>query len=264
MKKILLSSAVIVTLFACNKKEDKDVTAPFIEKFSINEKTEDVTAQAGSKLHFYFKVTDNQELREIKIDLHDAFDGHTHGRVSSFAKFSTTKVYALSGRSFEGHEDIDISTDALAGPYHVLARALDKEGNQSGLQEIENFIITNNHQAKIIDLVTPAKNTSNEIDVTKGGTLTLTATVEDSANVGTKGLDEIHIYAEEAKHSHGRLAHSKLFEKEIKGASLTNPYRLNETFTISSHAEPKDYKLVIEVKDKDGNITLHYETLHVD
>jgi hypothetical protein len=267
MKKLFLSSALLATLFACSKKDDKDVTAPVIEKFTANNKTQDVTVKAGDEVHIDFKVTDNKELREIKIDLHDAFDGHTHGgRTNSFVKFATVKVYALSGTRFEGHEHIDIASNALAGPYHVMARALDKEGNQSALKEIEGFIITNDHQAKVKDFATvPAKNnSSNEIDVTKGGTIKITAVIEDTANTGTKGLEEIEIYAEEKAHSHGRVAHEKLFEKEIKGTSLTNPYSLNETFPIPANAEHGDYKLVIKVIDKDGNITLHYETLHVE
>src|SRR5690606_19638314 len=86
--------ATVVMFSACSK--DEDTEKPVIVAATID----DEFIAAGDELHIDLEITDNEGLKEYKIDIHDDFDGHTHGKTAAYEKFETVIINAISGLSF--------------------------------------------------------------------------------------------------------------------------------------------------------------------
>ncbi|MGB5817894.1 MAG: DUF4625 domain-containing protein [Saonia sp.] len=96
-----------------------------------------------------FTVEDASGIREIKIESHSGFDGHTHGKSASarnpkFKLFSYNQVIGAAQfqdadrHSFtssiyldERNPDIEVDELVLGGPYHFSVQATDMEGNET-------------------------------------------------------------------------------------------------------------------------------------
>ena len=135
MKKISIVFAVLA-LAACKKEDDeqviKDTESPVIVEFA----TDHDHAEAGGEIHMDLMFTDNKALSQAKIEIHDNFDGHSHGRVA--APFEWEMIIDLEGqKSYTDHMHIDVPADASSGNYHVTCLVTDKAGNESDLVDID-------------------------------------------------------------------------------------------------------------------------------
>ncbi|MCS7073318.1 MAG: DUF4625 domain-containing protein, partial [Bacteroidia bacterium] len=74
-----LAGITAFSLSSCSK-DSADKAKPLIQVLSPLETNGEVVAYAGQPLPISVKFVDNVELKEYKIDIHDAFDGHSHGR----------------------------------------------------------------------------------------------------------------------------------------------------------------------------------------
>ena len=90
MKKIINMSLVtaLITVFAlsfnaCSNDDDKDMTAPVISDQGIT--ANPVNCQVyhrGDVIPFHYIMTDNEELGNYNIEIHNNFDHHSHGTSS--------------------------------------------------------------------------------------------------------------------------------------------------------------------------------------
>jgi|AGTN01.3.fsa_nt_gi hypothetical protein len=87
MKKEKLFLASIVLLgalaFTSCEKEEVDNEKPLIDLIAPEE---DEAFQPGSDIHFEVEFSDNVALASYKVNIHGAFDGHTHSVVSTRAE----------------------------------------------------------------------------------------------------------------------------------------------------------------------------------
>ena len=78
MKKVLYSAVILLlgsfALMSC-ENESLDNEKPVI---TVIEPMEDEIVMPGSTVHFEVRFTDNVALGSYKVDIHSAFDGHTH------------------------------------------------------------------------------------------------------------------------------------------------------------------------------------------
>jgi uncharacterized membrane protein len=125
------------SLSSC-KKNEVDETRPVISE--ITEPLMNDTLFSGSEFHVKLKVSDNEELSQLKIDIHSAEDGHSHGKVDASSYWETVVIVNLSGKEQLVDEHIDIPIDAASGLYHVILTAVDKSGNMSEVSERDIFI----------------------------------------------------------------------------------------------------------------------------
>jgi hypothetical protein len=144
MKKLVFTLASIALLASCGK--DKDKTAPEFGQIvsPLGQGNEGVILLRGehvqviqeneNTLEIKGTVTDETELKELKIDIHNASDGHSHKISATYEFLDFEKIIDLSGKTAYNFDvDIDLSSydNLISGLYDVTIYATDKAGNQT-------------------------------------------------------------------------------------------------------------------------------------
>lgn len=125
----------IFTFVSCDK-EDSDTTKPVIV---LHEPEEGQALKIGGEngVHFEMDLSDDVMLKSYKIDIHNSFDGHSHGGTRADGgeevAFSFSRSYDLSGlkNAHVHHHDIVIPANAKPGAYHLMVYCTDAAGNES-------------------------------------------------------------------------------------------------------------------------------------
>lgn len=120
-KALLATAAASMVLFTACKKDDE---APQIV---VESPANETVVAPGSTFELEIDFTDNEELSEYDIDIHEA-GGHSHGKVA--AEWDAEFSGQLSGTSEHVHLDISVPGDAEVAAYHIEVNCLDKEGNK--------------------------------------------------------------------------------------------------------------------------------------
>lgn len=251
---LLIVAALLMAVSFSSCKKDVDDEAPIIVEFTVD----NATVAAGNEIHADLDFSDNEGLKSYKIDIHDAFDGHTHGKTGT--PWSYQETVDISGKSFSDHKHIDVPVDAASGPYHFIVTVLDEEGNQSEFMEVD-LTITNSSMP-VINVTSLSETSETHVDL--GTTLTLTGTITDGDD-----LDEIRIIVREAHdHDHGgKVSDDALYENDIDLTGTSDVSydlsTLTPTIDIPANAEEGDYELVIYASDSDGNYATKEYPLHI-
>jgi hypothetical protein len=257
MKHLSIIAFSLLFLFACSKDGDKN--RPKITDLNINSETEDIVVQAGQTAAINFTVTDNEGLSQIRMDIHDAFDGHIHGKITAFDKFFWEQIDTLNGLTeYTGSINLNIPDSVAAGPYHLDVLVVDLEGNQSEIGLLD-LIIDHSFNPEIS---ITSHDFTNELHVDKGTSLILQGAVTDDID-----LTEVFIVVEREDngHTHGKTSGTEelfLFGQDLPGSSdLT--YTINTTILIPGSAKDGDYFLEVVANDSDGNMSLFKGKLHI-
>ncbi len=108
----------------------------------------------ATEIPLVFTVTDQTGIKEIKIESHTGFDGHTHGRIARnnnfklFSHFQIIREEAIPNPQLfisnpqdgikiyldERNPNIAAGDLLLAGPYHFSIQATDRENNETSYQ----------------------------------------------------------------------------------------------------------------------------------
>jgi hypothetical protein len=83
-------------------------------------------------------VSDNELLRQYKIDVHPNFDCHAHAKLET-ADWSVSEVVELSGTSAQISRSILIPDSATAGTYHLSIQVADHFGNSVKTEIYSSF-----------------------------------------------------------------------------------------------------------------------------
>ena len=252
-------TALALLVFGCKEEEEQDTTAPIIHEATIDGEDHDIVVAAGDEMHIDVHVTDNEALGELKMDAHDIFDGHNH---KSSVKWADVKTIQLSGKEQHVHDHMDVAQNATAGPYHVLFRVIDEEGNEGEFYELD-FMISNASQP-VIGITDPDFNS--HVDVSKGSTLSIMGTITDDTD-----LDEIVIVLEEEHdddHGH-KNADEAIYEKDfdLTGSNDTSwDFQTdgNVNIAIPVDAEEGHYVLEVIVVDNEGNMNIFEGEVHIE
>jgi hypothetical protein len=216
------------------KKDTPDSEAPIIA--AVEEPLMNDTLFTGNELHIEASISDNEELSQLKIDVHAAEDGHNHGKVDASAYWETVVIIDLSGASTSIHEHIDIPTDAASGMYHVILTAVDKAGNQSEIVERDIFIQNAGDQvAPIVTITSPSQNDT--ISLSTG--INVSAILTD--NIGLEDADLLLLSGS-----------TVVFETEI--ALSGTEFNLNQTIPTSTLAAGT-YTIELVVRDAVQNVS---------
>jgi len=136
MKNTLLLLAVTTALFpSCKKDENRvvDTTAPTI---TITYPSNEAQYKAGDTLKIVGLVNDNENLANLKIDIHEG-DGHSHKSAARGTEWNYNHTIALSGTSYNLNHSVLIPATADSAEYHVIINALDASGNAAEFVEID-------------------------------------------------------------------------------------------------------------------------------
>lgn len=135
--------ATIITLFAACGEDEKDVTPPVIsddvEAFCPSDCAE---FMVGDTIEFCFRFTDDVELGQYNIEIHNDFDHHTHSTEAEECEHGPDQepvnpwIYNQdfsipSGTTdYTARQMIAIPSDVDAGDYHFMVRLTDHAGWQ--------------------------------------------------------------------------------------------------------------------------------------
>ncbi len=142
----IYSIMLLCALSACSGSDDdapKDMQEPVISEQGITANPIDCQQyHKGDVIPFHYLMTDNQELGNYNIEIHNNFDHHTHSTSSTECPMDAKKdpvkpwVYnkdfsiPAGQRSYDARHDIQIPDDIDTGDYHFMIRLTDRAGWQ--------------------------------------------------------------------------------------------------------------------------------------
>lgn len=233
---ILLSVIMFVgsALIPSCKKPDEERPTLILEK-----PVDDQIVDSGTTLHVEGTAKDNAGLSQLKIDIHDDFDGHSHGKLASGATaFSIIRIINLSGKEYKFHEDINIPINTKAGKYHVTVSVVDEAGNLSEVVERDIFI------RNTTDLIPPVVEVTAPVNgqvVSLNGSLQVLAAIADNEEI------------EEVKVKIKNASGTKVYEWKAEDLHVAN-YQLDHTANLIGLAAG-NYILEVVAVDHVNNIT---------
>ena len=147
---LLFSATVLLTACADSDADDpsNDRDAPVFSAISrpytqgdpsvvkIRGEYMEVLPENSSELRLQGELSDNLALSQMRIDIHNSQDGHTHARTQRLPGFRVDEVVQLEGTRYTIDQTIRYDDrDYLAGPYHVLLHAVDAAGNTTSFAD---------------------------------------------------------------------------------------------------------------------------------
>ena len=144
-RNIIYSIMLLCALCACSSDDDeqKDMQQPVISDQGITANPIDCQQyHRGDMIPFHYVMTDNEELGNFNIEIHNNFDHHTHSTTSVECPIDAQKqpqnpwVYnsdhtiPAGQRQYDARVDIKIPADIDPGDYHFMVRLTDRAGWQ--------------------------------------------------------------------------------------------------------------------------------------
>jgi hypothetical protein len=246
---VLLMGLMMLTV-GCSKECEEcpkpaaaaDTTKPVI---TLNSPASGSTQTGGNMMNVNIKVEDDRELSQVKIEIHDNFDGHGHGRLSdAVTPFEFDTIISTNAREITINFDLAIPANVAAGQYHFIVEAIDKAGNQANFVEADLIMVNpEDNEAPIIALVVPDFNAAEiDADFAVGQDtvqVRLIGTLTDSKNGGNPGeLKGYEILFYEADHGH----------KTAGGGHSTPIYKISN-FNITGSVYNVDATLILRRSD---------------
>ncbi len=244
MRKAVVSSGLIafgllLLVGSCKKGDDqKDLERPLISLQSPG----DDTIRGGESLLIRGIITDNEALSQVKIEIHDDFDGHSHGKKAGAPAFVWDTIMTLSGKETAIDFPLAVPEDIASGQYHFQMQALDASGNEAEFV-VRGLYLKNAFDTispEIANLTTTPAAQNGLITVKSGATLTLMGALSD--NMGLEAY-ELKII----RNSNQEIVYD--FDEEISGSN----YSLNKLLAIETQWGTGEFTLELIVKDEKGN-----------
>lgn len=259
--KHLLIFSIALGLASCSKDEDDAETVkPTINSVLINGDDHDIEVQVGGNLQITAELADNENLSQFKVDVHDIFDEHSHGK-KNVAPWAETATYSISGTSYSLDETMTVATDATAGPYHAIFRLVDAQGNESDFSEID-FIVKNGGEASV-NITSPDFSAIQH--PAKGSTMSIMGTITDDVDIAEIAI----VLAEEGDdHHHGKTS-STIYDADfdLDGSADTSwDFQTDGGVDIMIPADAEDahYIFTVTVTDNEGNISIFEGEVHIE
>lgn len=222
-KPILFSLTAAALLFVAGCSSDDDENKPDngntdLPEVTLNEPDNGAEFEPGGSFHVEGTVA-GHDLSELRISIHWADDGHTHGKKASM-EWSEERIVALSGNNDHFHEDMDIPADAKTGTHHLILDALDNNGNRSDRVEIDVAIQEHDDNGHGPELSLTTPDHDGEQDVNGGDVIEIKGTASDDDHK----LENLHIELLDTEdgnnvvddvHVHGIDAHSLNIDESV-------------------------------------------------
>ncbi len=200
-KAFYISITFAFTGFACTEDsatdDGPDVLKPQINMLASSpvategiickvKETNVINVQTGSEIVLNLQFSDNRNLSQYKVDIHNNFDCHSHGRIAASA-WQLLKIENITGQTVAVEEVLPVPEDALAGDYHLQILCLDALGNEATPLiysiKVENSI---DNVPPVLSLTEPS---SASVSVAKGNDLTFRGTVSDNYSIANGKIE---------------------------------------------------------------------------
>ncbi len=240
---ILVLTSVAFLTFSCKKADSEK---PTISTVKVNGSSSVLDISPGEAITVSSLISDNEELSQVKIDIHHDFDGHSHKAMT--VRFAEIRIKDISGGSFDLSEQFTIPANASSGAYHGTIIAVDKEGNQS-----ESSIFW----FDIVRVEQPAINLDIPLTVNAGESFGITGDITGTVNLSA-------VYVKVTSESSGNSLYSQTFNIASSETMTWNP----ETDASISIAVPSgttgNLKFRVRVEDIDGNNSIFEQQIVVN
>ncbi|MFT6210618.1 MAG: hypothetical protein ACJATE_001239 [Bacteroidia bacterium] len=191
MRLILVTFLAATLLQSCT---EPDTTSPLIDVFELTPiassglvcgeiENNVVLINSNDTLEGQIRLTDDSELSQYKLDLHNNFDCHGHA-----GKVETTDWYVLEIEDVGGSEQIvtfnlSVPMNVTTGNYHFSIQATDESGN-SAESIIFSLQVTNSSDSEtpVLAVNSPSAATFSAL---KGDQISFEGTVTDNIPLGT-------------------------------------------------------------------------------
>lgn len=244
MKKLslVIAALLILGITSCKKDDNstpKDTTKPTVNLMSPSEDDE---FTSGNAITVNATITDDTELSQAKIEIHENFDGHTHMKTGAPA-FSWDSIIDLSGKTTTLNFKIDLPIDIATGNYDFTMRVIDQQGNEADvvLAEIKLKNVKDSIAPTLQITATPAPGTDGKIKLQgTNNEITLAATIDDDQELKSYEIKLIH------KTSNKNY-------KDIDGTFTGKSGTINEKIVFDAALPKGEYLLLIEAFDLKNN-----------
>jgi len=185
------------------------------------------------------RLTDNEELSQYKIDIHDNFDCHDHGK--SLAPWSVLETVDVTGTEQTVNKTLEVPADVRAGNYHFDVKLLDAAGNEAATELEYSIKVTN-----ASDLVAPTIQLNMPTaDVTVAGGANVSIEVMVSDNMDLAGGEMELLY--EVNEQDLELLHEEFDAGTGTSTTITHSF--------NAPTEAGTYPVEILLYDAVGNLT---------
>jgi hypothetical protein len=150
-----------------------------------------VTLSSGQYFDITFRLTDNRELSQYKLDIHNNFDCHGHSRMIETTDWYVLDIKDLTGMDETISRQIQVPTDVTAGTYHFSIQATDALGNsaESFIYSL-NVINSDDIEAPILSLTEPS---TQGFSIQKGNSINFQGLLTDNNSLGNGGNGSLEI-----------------------------------------------------------------------
>lgn len=255
MKQCTLLLFMVLVCFSCKDKKKEDISksekpvitiisqsSPTVSEYLCDALFDNILKVAtGDTLQFTFYFQATNQLSQYKIDAHNNFDCHVHGKS---VNWSVLKITDLTGTEATIEEGLIIPENASVGNYHLMIRLLDIYGYEAEVKEF-NVIIYNPEDEE-------------------GPQISTTAPVESSVfqhwdSVHFQGLITDNLSLEdsrfELKFTDSNDQTYNLYEIFYSQGTTTS-YTIDTSYVIGPFIAPGEGYFTIKAYDKANNFSL--------
>jgi hypothetical protein len=205
-----------------------------------------ITLNSTDTLGLTFRLTDDQELSQYKIDLHSNFDCHGHSGKTETTQWSVLSIEDVAGSDQTITRQFAVPTDVTTGLYHMSVQATDAAGNEAQTI-IYDLSVANatDTEAPILNATVPA---SSSFSAQKGTSVNFQGSLTDNSPLGsgTNGRLELRYW------STTNQTIVSLYEEDIDNA-VAETYNFNFDADIPSTVADGTYIFELRAFDAVNN-----------
>lgn len=261
---------IILTIASCNRDE-VDTSPPTIEVLEYKpEPREDEICGSiepvvfelvgGEEIHFNLMFTDDNNLSEYKVDIHNNFDCHGHrGGVapkiavpnveSQTVDWSVLSIEQLSGTSATIDETLKVPQNVTAGNYHFHIQVIDDAGNDSPFSSFYSIKVSNS-----LDDIPPKIHVEypkeSFFTLKKGETIRFVGTVTDNRSLSDGGNGILYLAYTDLKTGNSFTTDTYIVFED----NVDTTYDFDFEYTIPKTLVAGNYRLSLGANDGVRNV----------
>ena len=254
--KTIIKCIPLFLLWACDDdgpaNEGPDVQDPVIQVISSipqamegmicgSEESNVIRIASGQDIVLNLTFSDDRNLSQYKIDVHNNFDCHSHGRITS--SWQMLKIEDVFGKKIETEEVLAVPENALAGDYHLQILCIDDSGNEA--EPIIYSIQVENSIDNIPPELVLSEPSSDDFTASKGSEIKFQGMVKDNHSLGTGRIEITYTDPEGTEFS----PIQQIFP-DSQGEEAT----IDLTFKVPDFASSGKHQFVIRVYDSFNNL----------
>lgn len=202
---------------------------PTVSEFLCNANFDNVLkVSTGTDLKIQFKFKGANKLSQYKINIHNNFDCHTHGRmeasngrIEASNPWKVLKIVELNANEAEVNETLTVPADASVGNYHFMVQLIDELGNEAVPTEFNTILLNEKDPTPpVINLTTPSVDS---INVARGSNLNFVGTITDNISLKDGKVQISYIDSAGTQFD---------IEELVFTPTQGNSFNLNYTYTI--------------------------------